>query len=406
MASGNKNWSRRDFLKRVGIAGLGSVIVPLQGLAESSQEIQAMPTRTFGKTGVKVPILSLGGSTDIQQLLLHQAAKWGVTYWDTANTYYGGNSERQIGKYLGKYSEARKKIFLVTKSHAWTVGGMTRDLNTSLERMKTDYVDLFFVHSVRNINELDDDIKAWSQKTKAEGKIRFFGFSTHSNMEQCMLEAAKLGWIDGIMMSYNYRLMHSDQMKRAVEACAKAGIGLTAMKTQGGGSVKTNSETELKLAGRFLQKGYTDAQAKLKAVWQNPNIASICSEMPNMTILRSNVAAAKNRTTLSAQDFRLLQRYAQETVSGYCAGCTDLCESNVGVDVPIGDVMRYLMYGRSYGDRHRAAKHFYRIPETIRRQMANLDYTLAEQKCPQKMAIGKLMREAVKEMTIGDSKTT
>jgi predicted aldo/keto reductase-like oxidoreductase len=70
---------------------------------------------------------------------------------------------------------------------------MTRDLNESLERMKTDYVDLFFVHSIRHIDELDEDTKAWSKKTKAGGKIQFFGFSTHSNMEQCMLEAAELG---------------------------------------------------------------------------------------------------------------------------------------------------------------------------------------------------------------------
>ena len=47
-----------------------------------------------------------------------------------------------------------------------------------------------------------------------------------------MLAAAKLGWVDGIMMTYNYRLMVKDEMKRAVDACAKAGIGLTAMKTQ------------------------------------------------------------------------------------------------------------------------------------------------------------------------------
>jgi hypothetical protein len=406
MAPTDNNWSRRDFLRAAGAAGVGSIIAPIESLAESSDEPLVMPTRTFGKTGVKVSILAFGGSMDVQQLVLRQAIKWGVTYWDTANSYYGGNSERQIGKYLGKYPEDRNKIFLVTKSHAWTVNGMTRDLTSSLERMKTDYVDLFFVHSVRDIDELSEDIKSWSQKTRAAGKIRFFGFSTHSNMEKCMRKAATLGWIDGIMMSYNYRLMHTDQMKRAVDACVKAGIGLTAMKTQGGGSVRTNTETELKLAGRLLKKGFTDAQAKLKAVWENPNIASICSEMPNMTILMANVAAAYNRTKLSNQDLRLLLHYAQETGSGYCAGCNDLCESALKSDVPIADVMRYLMYYRSYGDRHRATMHFNEIPEMIRREMARVDYSLAEQKCPQKMAIGKLMREAVDEMTIGDGKTT
>ena len=115
---------------------------------------------------------------------------------------------------------------------------MSQDLDLSLERMKTDYIDLYFLHSVRRTDQLDDEIKSWAEKKKAEGKIRLFGFSTHSNMEECMLGASKLGWIDGIMMTYNYRLMHSDDMRRAVDACAEAGIGLTAMKTQGGGQVK------------------------------------------------------------------------------------------------------------------------------------------------------------------------
>jgi predicted aldo/keto reductase-like oxidoreductase len=398
MVSKNHNWTRRDFLRAAGAAGLGSLIAPIDCLAQSSNESAAMPARPFGRTGIRVPILGFGGSLDLDQLMLRQAARWGVTYWDTANSYMGGNSEKRIGKYLGKYPEDRKKLFIVTKSHAWTVSGLTRDLDKSLERMKTDYVDLFFVHSVRSSNELDADKKAWSEKTKAGGKIRFFGFSTHSNMAECMLGAAKLGWIDGIMMSYNFRLMHSDQMKRAVDACAKAGIGLTAMKSQGGGSVRTSSETELELAGRFLNKGFTDAQAKLKAVWENPNIACICTEMPNITILMSNVAAAMNRTSLSSHDNKLLHKYAQETRSDYCAGCTDLCESATNSIAPIGEVMRYLMYYHSYGDHDRAARFFDRIPHSTRVEMASLDYTTAEQRCPQKMAIGKLMRQALKEL--------
>ena len=54
--------------------------------------------------------------------MLRQAVKWGVTYWDTANSYEGGNSEMGIGKYFEKFPEDRKKIFLVTKSTAWTPG--------------------------------------------------------------------------------------------------------------------------------------------------------------------------------------------------------------------------------------------------------------------------------------------
>ena len=369
--------------------------------ALASDDAVFVPTRPFGKTGIEVPILGFGTSLHVafSQLLLRQAVKWGVTYWDTANTYMGGNSEKAIGKYFGKYPEDRKKIFLVTKTHASTAKGRTRDLNLSLERMKTDYIDLFFIHSVWSAEELDNQTKSWAKKAKAAGKIRLFGFSTHSNMPECMLEGAKLDWIDAIMMTYNYRQMHTDEMRRAVDACVKAGIGLTAMKTQGGGQVRSDSQTELDLAGRFLQKGFTDAQAKLKAVWQNQKIAGICSEMPNMTILMANVAAAINQTELSARDTQLLQQYALETRSGYCTGCTDICESAVAADVPIGDVMRYLMYARSYDDRRRASHYLKKIPKKRCRQMINLDYSLAEKKCPQKMAIGKLMQEALNELS-------
>jgi len=395
-------WSRRKFLKTAGVAGVGSILAPAQRLLAASGELETMPTRSFGKTGEQVSILSMGGIIDFlsNQLLLKQAVNWGITYWDTAHSYMGGRSEKGIGKYFSKYPQDRKKIFLVTKSGAWSIKGMTRELNDSLERMHTDYIDLFFVHGIRSISAMDDDIKNWGERAKKEGKIRFFGFSTHSNMAECLLGAAGLGWIDGIMMTYNYRLMHSDDMRRAVDACVGAGIGLTAMKTQGGGQVQTDTATELELAGRFLQKGFTDGQAKLKAVWQNPQIASICSEMPNMTLLMSNMAAALDKTQLSTRDLSLLQRYAKETRSAYCTGCTAICESCVEGEAPIGDVMRYLMYCNSYDDYKLAADSFNKIPQKIRRYFPKLDYSEAERKCPQGLPIAKLMQEAARKFKI------
>lgn len=170
------------------------------------------------------------------------------------------------------------------------------------------------------------------------------------------------------------------------------------MKTQGGGSVRTDSDTELKLAGRFMQKGFTDAQAKLMAVWQNPQIASICSQMPNMSILMANTAAAMDRKKLSATDSKLLQQYAGEAHADYCAGCTEICESAVGGEAPIGDMMRFLMYSRSYGDRDHARAEYRKIPPDIRAGMASIDYSPAEKNCPQKMAIARLMQEAADEL--------
>ncbi len=398
MSKKETQWSRRNFLKTTAAAGLGSIIAPMAGLARTSDRASVVPTRPFGKTGANVSILSLGGMFNIasSQLLMKQAMDWGATYWDTADCYQRG-SERGIGKFFSRQPDAREKIFLVSKSDARDPDGMTALLNRSLDRMKTNYIDLYFVHAIYRIDELDSQTKTWAEETKAAGKIRYFGFSTHSNMEECLLEGASLGWIDGIMMTYNYRLMHSDGMRRAVDACVKAGIGLTAMKTQGGGQVRTDSETELKLAGRFLQKGFSDAQAKLKAVWQNPQISSICSQMPNMTILMSNVAAALDKTQLSARDTSLLQRYAKETRSAYCTGCTAICESSVEGEAPIGDVMRYLMYCNSYDDYKLAADSFNKIPENIRRRLTHLEYSRAERKCPQGLPIARLMQEAAKK---------
>jgi hypothetical protein len=328
------------------------------------------------------------------QLLMRQAVKYGITCWDTADCYEGGKSETGIGQFFKRYPETRKEIFLITKSDDRKPDGMTELLNRSLERMNTNYVDLYYIHGMKRIDEIGNSTRAWVEKMKADGKIKFFGFSTHSNMEDLLPAAAKLGWIDAITTSYNFRLMHSDKMKAAVDACVKAGIGLIAMKTQGGGSVGAESEAELKMAGRFLKLGFTDKQAKLKAVWENPNIASICSQMPNMTILMSNIAAAMDRTKLSAEDLGLMERYAQETASSYCAGCTEICEGAVGGEAPIGDVMRYLMYYCSYGDKDRARSLFAELPEGIRERMTTLNYSEAEKRCPQGLKISKLMDEA------------
>ncbi|MCP4623412.1 MAG: aldo/keto reductase [bacterium] len=400
MSDPKNRWTRRDFFKTVAMAGAGSMMAPVAQVAEAAETKSQVPQRPFGKSGINVSILSLGGMFNIKsnQIMLKQAMRWGVTYWDTADSYHRG-SEKGIGKYFSKYPEDRKKVFLVTKSDSRDPKGMSKLLERSLDKMKTDYIDLYFVHGVYSTHELDQSIRTWAEEAKAAGKIRLFGFSSHSNMEKCMLAAARLGWIDGIMMTYNYRLMQTDAMQRAVEACVKAGIGLTAMKTQGGEAVRTDSETELKLAGRFMQKGFTEAQAKLMAVWQNPAIASICSQMPNMSILMANTAAAMDKTKLSATDAKLLQQYAHETRKNYCAGCTGICESAIAEKAPIGDVMRYLMYCRSYGDRAHATAEYRKIPPKIRARLTGIDYSTAEQKCPQKMAIAQLMQEAADELS-------
>ena len=395
MSPEKKGISRRGFLKSAAAAGAASLLSGAQA-PDVLAAPAGIPQRTFGKTGVKVPILSLGTMWDTvnTQIVLRQALALGVTYWDTAESYHGGYSEVGIGNFFARFPQARKQIFLVTKSHTRDPESWTRHLEQSLKKLQTNYIDLFFIHSIRGIDEIDDTTKAWAEKAKSQGKIKFIGFSTHANMEECLMGASKLSWLDGIMMVYNYRIMHSDKMKRAVEACHKAGIGLTAMKTQGGGPVSTDNETELKLAGRFVRQGYTPEQAKLKAVWESPYIVSLCSQMPSVAILRANAAAAMDKTKLSQGDRTALTQYASVTCDQYCAGCTRLCEGALGGQVTVGDVMRSLMYHKSYQEPALAAETFQSLPYEMRRRLAELDYTPAENACPNKLPIGKLMKEA------------
>jgi predicted aldo/keto reductase-like oxidoreductase len=400
----NKNAkpNRRDFLKKAAAIGLGAAVGgtalrrPRQASAQIAFPKAPMPRRPFGRSGIKVSTLSLGGMFDIlnNRLMLAKALEWGIDYWDTAEGYGGGRSEEGIGRWFARNPDTRKQVFLVTKLSLRRGTDFTPRLEACLKRLHTDYIDLLFVHGISGINEMDPGLESWSQSMKKAGKLRLFGFSTHSNMENCLDGAARLPWIDGIMFSYNFRLMHEPRMKAAVEACYRAGIGLTAMKTQGGGPVKSDSESEIDMAGRFMQKGFTDHQAKLMAVWEDKRIASICSQMPNLTIMATNAAAAVDQIRLSQSDHALLARYARETSSDYCAGCGRLCSEVLGIKVPINDVMRCLMYVHSYQDLMLARSTFETLPAQTRSLLSQLDFNEAERSCPRNLPIGQMMKEA------------
>jgi predicted aldo/keto reductase-like oxidoreductase len=402
MTDYQSKFSRRRFLKVTAATGLGTILAPHTAISSSIAQTDTpaeisinVPTRPFGRSGIQVSILSLGGMFDIaaNHLLLKQALQWGVTYWDTADCYHGG-SEVGIGKYFAKSPGDREKIFLVSKSDARDPDGMSKLLDRSLERLQTHYVDLYFVHGIRSIGELNDATRKWAETAKAQKKIRLFGFSTHSNMEECLMAASRLSWIDGVMMTYNFRNMNSEKMKDAVAACAQAGIGLTAMKTQAGASWYSSSP-QPDLGKHFMAKGWSEEQARLKAVWQNPQIASICSQMDSLKLLKANAQAASDPTPLSSLDNRLLAQYADCTSGDYCAGCGAICESAVSAKVPVSDVMRYHMYCQSYGRPGWARAHFAALPAVVRAAMADMDYTEAERRCPRNMPIGRLMREAL-----------
>jgi len=111
--------NRRNFLKTMSAAGLGSVFASsnvkagAEGANAADPKAKAeaqkpkfphVPKRKLGKTGIEVPVLSLGTVFDLvdNQVILKSALQWGVCYWDTATNYAGGNSELGIGKFLAQ----------------------------------------------------------------------------------------------------------------------------------------------------------------------------------------------------------------------------------------------------------------------------------------------------------------
>jgi len=399
---------RRDFLKTMGAAGLASAFVSTEAMATTNDantsepqeaKFPQVPKRKLGKTGIDVPCLSLGASfnTVENQAVLRGTLKWGVNYWDTSNISAGGNSELGIGKFLLSNPDLRKDLFIVSKAaKAETVADVEERLAGSLERMNTKYIDLYYgAYMLSDPAGLTDELKQWAESAKKRKLIRFFGFSTHKNSAKCLAAAAKLDWIDAIMLKYNFRLMQDAELKAAIDACHKAGIGLIAMKTQ---AKRAEPEEDKTLVQHFLQKGFTDGQASVKAVLHDERFSSACVKMENIALLTSNVAAVLDKTELTAEDMKILTEYAQATCTGYCAGCADICDSALPDTPYVSDIMRYLMYYNSYGDRQQARELFAQIPDRVRSKLLAVDYSRAEARCPQRMPIAKLIAEAVSKL--------
>jgi len=403
---------RRNFLKTVGAAGLSSVLVSTGAIAGPNQsnaeekpqkpKYPQVPKRKLGKTKVKIPCLSFGTfQVDVDnQILLRKTLQYGVNFWDTAYSYGGGNSELGIGKFITKNPKVRKNLFLVTKaSGVRTPEEIEKRLATSLKRMNTDYIDLYYgLHQCPNPAWLTDEVRKWAESAKKRGLIKLFGLTTHQNPEKVLAAAARLPWIDAIMTSYNFYLMQNPEMQAAIDACHKAGIGLIAMKTLGMGQ-KIKTDADKKLVEHFLQRGFTKEQAKIKLVLEDKRFASACVGMKNVSVLNSNLAAAFDKTKLTQADREVFRQYAEATCDGYCAGCAYICDSALP-DVPyISDIMRYLMYHNSYGEQAEAKRLFAQIPAGVRNKLLDMDYTLAEARCPQRLPIHELITEAVSVLT-------
>jgi predicted aldo/keto reductase-like oxidoreductase len=409
---------RRDFLKAAGSLAVGSAFAGLPDGSAYAQEqegsadpnaprsakepkVPQVPTRKLGKTDVKIPCLSFGTfQVDVSnQILLRKTLQSGVNFWDTAYNYGGGNSELGIGKFLAKNPKVRKSLFLVTKaSDARTAEDVESRLKTSLKRMNTDYIDLYYgIHQCSDPARLNDEIRDWAESAKKRKLIRFFGITSHQNSALTLAAAARCDWIDAVMTPYNFRLMQDRKLQAALDACHKAKIGLIAMKVQGMGQ-RIRTEADKKLVEHFLKRGLTEGQAKIKLVLEDKRFASACVGMKNVKVLNDNLEIVLDKGELAESDKVALMRHAEATCSGYCAGCSHICHA-AAPDAPyISDIMRYLMYFNGYGEPEEARRLFAQIPAAVRNRLLEIDYSLAEARCPRRLPIGEFVAEAVSRL--------
>lgn len=242
---------RRDFIKSMAAVAAGGAAAPAlkgagpfgSGLSPKGFDAKGLPTVALGKTGAVVPRIGLGlGSRFCAVLdedkaveILDTALDHGFYYWDTAGNYTNAAivSEERLGRVLAR---RRKEVFLATKFEERSYDGVMRQLETSLERLRTDHLDLYQVHLVESMADLDtlglpggalDALR----KIKDQKIARFIGFSGHGDAA-AMAEAARRHDFDTMLIALNhYEERRGDLEGGAIPAAASKNMGIMIIKS-------------------------------------------------------------------------------------------------------------------------------------------------------------------------------
>ena len=250
-----KNVSRRAFIGTGLTAAASAAVVnafatgtnpsqiPSKSNAENPVNMKtygAMPTRSFGKTGYEVGVLSLGGQATLEikgreeesEKIINRAIDLGINYIDTAAAYGKGVSQLNIGRVM---KSRRKEVWLATKTHDRTYDGSMRLLEESLKNLQTDHLDTWQLHNIQTQEQIDQifssngAIKAL-EKAKAEGMVRTLGITGHFE-PIVLLEAIRRYPFDSILMALNAADVHYLSFKNyLLPEAQKKGIAIIGMK--------------------------------------------------------------------------------------------------------------------------------------------------------------------------------
>jgi predicted aldo/keto reductase-like oxidoreductase len=344
--------SRRAFLSNsvmgiasVGLAGATPGTAAAQPVRQqgSGSPIQ----RTLGRTGVVLPVVSIGAMNSDSPALYHRAYDMGIRHFDTAEVYLRGRSEEVLGTFM-KERGIRNEVCLSTK-----IGWSTRRVERSrfrselertfegcLRRLQTDYVDILYYHGQSDAAGVNDEIVGeFFAELQQQGKIRFPGISTHSGQAEVLNEMAKGDLWAVALVAFNVTMAQNRQLLEAMRNATSKGIGIIGMKALGGGRRGPDSGAN---APDF------NKTAMLKWVLNHEEVTTIIPGMTAFDQLDLDWSVASDlsytdeeRSYLGDSSLQGMVQFCQQ-----CRECIPTCPN--GVDVPT--MMRTYMYAAQYAN--------------------------------------------------------
>lgn len=293
-----------------------------------------IPLRPFGRTGVHVTAIGLGGfhlgliaSAREAVRIVQAAIDEGITFLDNAWEYHGGESERRMGAAL---QGRRDRVLLMSKvcTHGRDAKVAMRQLEDSLRRLRTDYLDLWQVHECVYDNDPDlhyarGGVIEALDRAKRQGKVRFVGFTGHKDpsIHLAMIERGypfdacqlPLNCFDATFRSFETRVL-PELLKR--------GIAPIGMKSLGG-------------RGEPARKRVVTAQDALRYAMSLPVATTVCG-IDSMRVLRQNLQVARGFRPFSARQMDALRRRVARPASD---GRFELYKTTGNFEGPIGRQM-------------------------------------------------------------------
>ncbi len=359
--------SRRDFIQRSTAAAAACAVpasaVPVgKGLDSftDKKDPKVKKYKPFGKTGFMVGDISSGaGQRD--PALIERMFESGVNLIDTAYGYPG--HEEMIGKVLPKW---RDKIFVVSKwNYLMDMATVTKqklldELDVTLKRLKTDYVDCMMIHAIGHpdmggMERMQNPAlyEAW-EDAKKSGKVRFTGASSCGvKMLDEMHWGVDNDKFDVILLGANF-MTHG--LEPLLKKAREKSIATMAMKTM------TIFKTDLNIKG-LMDKSTNARQAVIKYVLGSSLFDTMIISMRNFDQINEYLAVS-GQTKLDSEEVSMLNIMKESISKEYCRPGCDSCHGSCPKNVPVANILRYKMYFENYGDEKRAMTHYKRLPDS------------------------------------------